>query len=151
MIIRDGTAIVIGRVRARAPCRDDPDGPVWNADGTGAGCLCRDWGNRGTSPADPATDWASVDIEALRQHLLDMDNVTMRREVVVEPVPGEASFRVTSSDVAVANSIRRMVTAHAETMNGSAGWQMTASSTDTGADLTATGDEVRFVPAASSG
>ena len=67
----------------------------------------------------------------------------MRSEVVVEPVPGGASFRVTSSDAAVANSIRRMVTAHAETMNGSAGWQMTASSTDTGADLTATGDETQ--------
>ncbi len=27
--------------------------------------------------ADPATDWSRVDIEALRQHLIDMDNVTL--------------------------------------------------------------------------
>lgn len=27
--------------------------------------------------ADPATDWARVDIEALRQHLIDMNNVTL--------------------------------------------------------------------------
>ncbi len=27
--------------------------------------------------ADPATDWSKVDIDALRQHLIDMDNVTL--------------------------------------------------------------------------
>ena len=79
--------------------------------------------------SDPATDWASMDIEALRQHLIDMDNVTLRSEVVVEPVPGGANFRVTSTDGTVANSIRRMVTAHAATMDGRSGWQMTASPT----------------------
>lgn len=38
--------------------------------------------------ADPATDWAKVDIEALRQHLIDMDNVTLRAAVSVEQAEG---------------------------------------------------------------
>lgn len=93
--------------------------------------------------SDPTTDWASVDFEVLRQHLIDMDNVTMRSEVVVEPIPGGASFRVTSSDVAVANSIRRMVTAHVATMDGTGGWKMTAVPTPGGADMMVTGDEAQ--------
>lgn len=93
--------------------------------------------------SDPTTVWASVDIEVLRQHIIDMDNVTMRSEVVVEPIPGGASFRVTSPGVAVAYSIRRMVTAHATTMDGSGGWRMTAVPSPAGADMTVTGDETQ--------
>jgi len=83
-----------------------------------------------------------VDIEALRQRRIDMDNVTLRSVVVVvvEPVPGGANIRVTSADGTVANAIRRMLTAHAETMDGSAGWQMTASPTASGTDMTITVD-----------
>jgi hypothetical protein len=28
--------------------------------------------------ADPATDWAKANIGALREHLIDMDEITMR-------------------------------------------------------------------------
>ncbi len=31
--------------------------------------------------ADPETDWSRVNIEALRNHLADMDNVTLRADV----------------------------------------------------------------------
>ena len=31
-----------------------------------------------TLEADPKTDWSKVDIAALREHLIDMDEVTMR-------------------------------------------------------------------------
>ena len=30
--------------------------------------------------ADPATDWSKVNIAALREHLIDMDEVTMRAD-----------------------------------------------------------------------
>ncbi len=36
--------------------------------------------------ADPETDSSQVDIEALRQHLIDMDNVTLRARVHVQEV-----------------------------------------------------------------
>ena len=93
--------------------------------------------------SDPATDWASVDIKALRQHLIDMDNATMRSDVAVGPIPGGASFRATSPDEAVANSIRRMVTAHTATMDGSGVWKMTAVPSPAGAEITVTGDEAQ--------
>lgn len=94
--------------------------------------------------ADPETDWARVDIEALRQHLIDMDNVTLRAEVVTEDVEGGARFLATSDDPTVAASIRRMTTAHATTMDGVDGRAYVAEGIDGGAALTATGDPVRI-------
>jgi hypothetical protein len=86
--------------------------------------------------ADPATDWSKVDLEALRRHLIDMDNVTLSATVAAEPLDDGLRFTVTGADDEVAQSIRRMVTAHATTMNGTGGWSFTASSTAAGAILT---------------
>ncbi|KPP85477.1 MAG: Alpha-acetolactate decarboxylase [Rhodobacteraceae bacterium HLUCCO07] len=91
--------------------------------------------------ADPDTDWASVDIEALRQHLVDMDNVTLRARVETQPVDGGARFVVTSDDPAVTASIRAMVPAHAATMDGVEGWHLSAEPAEGGAILTATGND----------
>ena len=88
--------------------------------------------------ADPFTDWSKVDIEALRQHLIDMDNVILRAEVKGEPAEGGMRFAV-SGEGAVKLSIRRMVSAYAATMEGVDGWHTSAGQTDTGAILTVTG------------
>jgi hypothetical protein len=85
--------------------------------------------------ADPSTDWSRVDIEALRHHLIDMDNVTLRAEVNARDVAGGERFEITGSGP-VKGSIQRMVTAHAATMNGAGEWRMAAESTDDGAILT---------------
>ena len=85
--------------------------------------------------ADPETDWSKVDIEALRQHLIDMDNVTLRAQSRSEPVNGGLRF-VVSGAGPVRDSIRRMIFAHAATMNGVGGWRMTAAEVDDGATLT---------------
>ena len=87
--------------------------------------------------ADPDTDWSRVDVEALRQHLIDMANVTLAAEVASTPVPDGAAFTVTGEG-AVAESIRRMVTAHAATMNGVGGWTFAAVEREDGAVLTVT-------------
>ena len=84
---------------------------------------------------DPSTDWSKVNIEALRQHLIDMDNVTLRSEVKSEPVDGGMRF-IVSGTGPVIGSIRRMTGAHARTMNGVGGWTFTAAETDDGATLT---------------
>lgn len=85
--------------------------------------------------ADPKTDWSKVNIEALRQHLIDMDNVTLRAEVKSEPLSGGMKFTIAGTGP-VKDSIQRMVTAHAATINGVGHWQFTASTTETGATLT---------------
>ncbi|RNJ48092.1 hypothetical protein [Methylocystis hirsuta] len=89
----------------------------------------------GLLEADPSTDWSKVNIEALRQHLIDMDNVTLRAEVKSESVDGGLRFTVSGSGP-VKNSIQRMVIAHAATMNGAGDWTFNAVQTDEGAVLT---------------
>lgn len=91
--------------------------------------------------ADPATDWSKVDIEALRLHLVDMDNVTLRADVTREDIQGGARFVVTSADPAVTASIRAMVPAHVATMNGVEGWDMQADEVEGGAVLTVIGSD----------
>ena len=89
----------------------------------------------GLLEADPATDWSKVDIEALRRHLIDMDNVTLRSAVAAEPVDGGMRFTVTGEGPVV-GSIRRMVAAHVATMNGTDGWSYRAEERPDGAALT---------------
>lgn len=85
--------------------------------------------------ADPRTDWSKVNIEALRQHLIDMNNVTLAAEVRSEPVEGGLRFFVTGAGP-VTDSIRRMLSAHAATMDGIGGWHFSVSETDGGAIFT---------------
>ncbi|MDU8911392.1 hypothetical protein [Aestuariicoccus sp. MJ-SS9] len=91
--------------------------------------------------ADSGTDWTQVDIEALRQHLIDMDNVTLRAKVRAEDIEGGARFEVTSDVPGVMASIRRMIPAHAATVDGVEGWRMTAGDIDGGAALTVQGGD----------
>lgn len=81
--------------------------------------------------ADPQTDWSKVDVEALRQHLIDMSNVTLAAQVRSEPIDGGMRFVVTG-DGAIRDSIRRMTSAHAATMDGVGGWHFAAKETDGG-------------------
>lgn len=94
---------------------------------------------------DPATDWSTVDIEALRRHLADMDNVTLRAEAAAEPVEGGMRYTVTGTGP-VRDSIRRMVTAHAATMSGAGGMTITAEEHPEGAAMTVTVDDLAALP-----
>ena len=85
--------------------------------------------------ANPATNWAKVDIEALRQHLIDMNNVTISAAVESAEVEDGTRFSV-SGEGPVRESVRRMVMAHAATMTGVDGWTFVAESSDKGAILT---------------
>lgn len=65
--------------------------------------------------ADPSTDWSKVNLEALRQHLVDMDNVVMRSRVVVKNVDGGLSMDVTGTGD-VTGAIKRMAGMHAQAL-----------------------------------
>jgi len=67
--------------------------------------------------APPKTDWNKVDIEALRQHLIDMDDLTMRASVKTQEVAGGAAFTVTGAG-RVGDAIRRMAKEHGSMMRG---------------------------------
>ena len=89
----------------------------------------------GLLEADPSTDWSKVNIEALRQHLIDMDNVTLRADVKTAIIDGGMRFTVSGTG-AVRYAAQRMITAHATTMNGVGDWKFNAATTDDGAILT---------------
>ena len=98
----------------------------------------------GLLQADPDTDWSKVDIDALRQHLVDMDNVTLRAVVKTQPIKGGMTFLVSSEQEAVSASIQRMVLAHAAVMDGVDGLYMRAAVQPNGAVLDVKGDEVKI-------
>ena len=85
--------------------------------------------------ADPATDWARADVEALRQHLIDMDEVTLRARVRREDLPGGVRLHVTGEG-RTREAIRRMLSGHAAAVNGRRGWTVAAAETADGAVLT---------------
>ena len=85
--------------------------------------------------ADPATDWSNVNIEALRQHLIDMNAVTLNATVRTEPLANGRKF-IVSGEGQVVLSIQRMLTGHAATMSGRDTWTFSAEVVANGATLT---------------
>ena len=74
--------------------------------------------------ADSTTDWSKVNIEALRQHLIDMDAVTMRSTVRQHNVEGGMEADVTGTG-ATAGAIKRMLSMHAMMLDQSAEYHAT--------------------------
>ena len=83
---------------------------------------------------DPATDWSKVDIQALRDHLVDMELVTTQATVTTRTEARQVTFLVTGEGQ-VAEAIGRMVTAHSPMLAASTGWGVTPAATETGAQL----------------
>jgi len=85
--------------------------------------------------ADPQTDWSAVDVDALRSHLIDMDNVTLRATVSKSKLPNGAVFHVTGEGPVI-GSIQRMTTSHFAQSDLGKPWTMHVKPTATGADVT---------------
>lgn len=85
--------------------------------------------------ADPRTDWSKVDLEALRQHLIDMDDVTIRSAVRMETIAGGAVFHVTGTG-RTRDAIRRMTMSHGATITPADGFTWTAVESPEGASVT---------------
>jgi hypothetical protein len=62
--------------------------------------------------ADPSTDWSKVDLERLRQHLIDMNEVVLRSQVKQTSVPGGLVMDVTGTG-RTDQAIRAMLVPHA--------------------------------------
>ena len=87
--------------------------------------------------ADPHTDWSRVDIDALRQHLIDMDELTMRATYKKEPIENGLRIKVTGSDRTL-EAIQRMVPEHVRDIDGMYGWAVRATAFPNGVELTVT-------------
>lgn len=61
--------------------------------------------------ADPTTDWSKVNIAALREHLIDMNEVTLRAVATEQALENGVEIAVTGEGRTL-QAIRRMVPAH---------------------------------------
>lgn len=92
----------------------------------------------GILEADAGTDWSKVDLERLRQHLLDMDDVTMRAGVAQRPVEGGFEATVTGTGRTV-GSIRRMTNSHAAALAAGTDYRMVVTEIPDGVRVRVTG------------
>ena len=70
--------------------------------------------------ADPATDWSKVNIGALREHLIDMDEVTMRARASERALANGIEITIRGAGRTL-DAIKRMVPAHAHEL-AALGW-----------------------------
>jgi hypothetical protein len=94
--------------------------------------------------ADPATDWRKVNLEALRQHLVDMNEVTLRADAAPREIEGGLDIAVTGAGRTL-DAIRRMVNAHAREIDGYHGWTARAAPLPDGVRLTVTAADPKEV------
>ncbi len=90
--------------------------------------------------ADPKTDWSKIDLEALRQHLIDMNDVTLKSDAKMSPVEGGITATITGSGRTV-GAIQRMVPAHANELGKMNGWSAKAETLPDGVRLTVTASD----------
>jgi hypothetical protein len=94
--------------------------------------------------ADPKTDWSKVDLESLRQHLIDMNEVTLKADAAAKPVDGGLEIAVTGADRTFA-AIRRMLPAHAHEIDGLNGWSTKTDSLPNGELLIVTSNDPKEI------
>jgi hypothetical protein len=93
--------------------------------------------------ADPKTDWSKVNIGALREHLIDMDEVTLRARSSERPLDNGVEVTITGEGRTLA-AIKRMVPAHTHELVA-LGWSATTDDLPNGVKLVVTTSDPRQV------
>jgi hypothetical protein len=96
-----------------------------------------------TLEADPTTDWSKVNIGALRQHLIDMDEVTLRAAANERPLDSGIEIAVTGEGRTL-EAIKRMVPAHVQEL-ARTGWNAKTEDLPNGVRLTVTSTDPKQV------
>ncbi|MBI3709229.1 MAG: hypothetical protein HY246_16365 [Proteobacteria bacterium] len=94
--------------------------------------------------ADPKTDWSKIRLEALRQHLIDMNEVTLAADAAARPIDGGLDIAVTGSGRTVA-AIQRMIPAHAQELDRMNGWSAKTEALTNGTRLIVTASDPQQV------
>jgi hypothetical protein len=87
--------------------------------------------------ADPNTDWSKVNIENLRQHLIDMNEVVLHSEVKSSEIPAGLVMEVTGKG-RTEQAIKSMVVPHAGMLTQIAHWSAQTEEMPGGIRLTVT-------------
>ena len=94
--------------------------------------------------ADPTTDWSKVTLAALREHLIDMNAVTLKAVAAERPIDGGIEIAVTGNGRTL-DAIRRMVPAHARELDLLPGWRARTEALPDGIQLTVTSADPKEV------
>jgi hypothetical protein len=89
---------------------------------------------------DPGTNWDRVDIDGLREHLVDMNDLTLNASVDTSTDANSIAFRV-SGEGRTVRAIQSMVPAHAGVLASDLDMNADASLTDDGAVLKITAED----------
>jgi len=89
--------------------------------------------------ADPATNWSKVDIGALREHLIDMNEVTLDAATDEKPLDNGIEILVTGEG-RTSDAIKRMVPAHAHALSAT-GWNAKTEDLPNGVKHVVTSDD----------
>lgn len=84
---------------------------------------------------DPTTDWSKVNINLLREHLVDMDELTLRAKATTKVLDGKVEFTITGKGRTLV-AIQRMVPAHSGVLTKTTAWKVDSKLTKTGAIMT---------------
>ena len=75
--------------------------------------------------SNPDTDWSKVNIEALRQHLVDMNDMTLNVEVISQKAVQQGLVAIVKPTTArSAAALKRVFTAHPAQLKRDTGWDM---------------------------
>lgn len=88
---------------------------------------------------DPDTDWSNVNINALREHLVMMNQLVLGANVEEQAIPNGRRFTVSGSGQ-VLKAIQQMVPAHARELNKMSEYTTSTSAVDGGVVLNVEGD-----------
>lgn len=91
--------------------------------------------------ADPTTDWSKVNITALRQHLIDMNEVTLHAAAAERMLDNGIEITVTGTGRTL-DAIKRMVPAHVGELR-EMGWNAKTDELPNGVKLTVTASEAQ--------
>jgi hypothetical protein len=93
--------------------------------------------------ADPKTDWSKVNISALREHLIDMDEVTMRASATERSLDNGIEIAVTGEGRTL-DGIKRMVPAHVHELS-QLGWNAKTEDLSNGVRLIVTSSDAKEI------
>ncbi|MBI4273747.1 MAG: hypothetical protein HY659_03470 [Rhizobiales bacterium] len=93
--------------------------------------------------ADPTTDWSRVNIAALREHLINMDEVTMQAAASERALDNGVEITITGQGRA-RDAIKRMVPSHVRELTA-IGWQANTEDLANGVKLVVTTTDPRQV------
>jgi hypothetical protein len=85
--------------------------------------------------ANPDTDWSRINIDALRQHLVDMNRVALYAQAQARDIEGGSQFTVSGDDERTVQAIKRMVPTHALQMERELDWDISSRETGNGVEL----------------